>query len=82
MGLDARFDLMMNRTNGQIAFEVADAVIFTEYLIYGESALDPNPLRRAWQIDAGDIDGDGVPLTQADYDEMVRIIEGGPQASG
>ncbi|HUU46442.1 MAG TPA: hypothetical protein VM118_11990 [Acidobacteriota bacterium] len=61
-----------------IAFEVADAVIFADYLIYGESALDPDPSRRARQIMAGDIDGDGVPLTQADYDEMVRIIDGGP----
>lgn len=61
-----------------VAFEVADAVILANYLTNGESALDPDPFRRAWQIEAGDIDGDGVPLTEADYNEMVRIIEGGP----
>lgn len=57
-----------------IAFEVHDAVIFANYFSKGYAAFDPQ--RASEQIAAADCDGDGEPLTRADFERMVRTIAG------
>ncbi|SYZ74126.1 hypothetical protein TRIP_C60396 [Candidatus Zixiibacteriota bacterium] len=56
-----------------IAYEVADAVIFTNFFIYGRQALAINPEMQAAQ---SDINLDGEALTLEDYVYMLRIIFG------
>jgi len=56
--------------------EIADAVLFTNYFLYGVSALDPNPTYRAGQIAASDVNADGNPLTVGDLVYLLRVIVG------
>ncbi len=49
--IDARGDLNLNG----IANEIADAVMYTQYFLYGLDALDANPLFREAQIAASDV---------------------------
>jgi hypothetical protein len=67
---DDRGDINLNF----IANEVGDAVLFTNYFIYGSSVW--NPLYEAAQILATDINNDGVVLTVADLIYLIRIITG------
>lgn len=70
---DDRGDINLNG----IANEVGDAVLFTNYFIYGSSVWDP-----AWtevQILATDINDDGIVLTVADLIYLIRIITGDEQ---
>lgn len=70
---DDRGDLNLNG----IANEVGDAVLFTNYFIYGSSVWDP-----AWtevQILASDVNDDGIVLTVADLIYLIRIITGDEQ---
>jgi len=55
-----------------IAFEVHDAVLFSNYFHIGYAAFDPE--RASEQIAATDCDGDGEPLTRADLEGMIRSI--------
>ncbi|HUU46441.1 MAG TPA: hypothetical protein VM118_11985, partial [Acidobacteriota bacterium] len=64
-----RADLNLNG----VPFEFADAMMFADYLDRGLPALSRDPEIQQRQIQAGDIDGDGEPLTQTDYEEMIRI---------
>jgi hypothetical protein len=59
-----------------LPYEVADAVLYTNYFIYGSSVLDPNPIYRESQIAASDVNGDGAPLTVADLVFLIRVIVG------
>jgi hypothetical protein len=64
-----------------IANEVGDAVLYTNYFIYGDGvfepvAVPPAPDLRAVQILASDINDDGIPLTVADLVYLIRIITG------
>jgi hypothetical protein len=70
---DDRGDINLNG----IANEVGDAVLYTNYFIYGPSVWDP-----IWyenQILASDINDDGIVCTVADLVYLIRIITGDAQ---
>ena len=70
---DDRGDINLNG----LANEVGDAVLFTNYFVYGPSVWDP-----VWedvQILATDINNDGIVLTVADLIYLIRIITGDEQ---
>ena len=68
--LDDRGDLNLNG----IANEIGDAVLYTNYFIYGSSVW--NPTWDEIQILASDINNDGIVLTVADLIYLIRIITG------
>jgi hypothetical protein len=70
--IDARGDI---NQNGQ-TYEIADAVMFTNYFLHGLSAFDPY---RDAATAASDVNADGVPLTVADLVYMIRVIVGDVQ---
>ena len=70
--IDAPGDLNLN----DIAYEIADAVLYTNYFLYGLSALDPNPQFREAQIAASDANNDGRTLTVGDLVYLLRVIVG------
>jgi len=70
--IDDRGDLNLNG----IAYEIADAVLYSNYFILGPIVFDPDPLRRASQIAASDVNADGAILTVADLVFLIRIILG------
>lgn len=57
--------------NGRI--EISDAVLYTNYFIYGMTVLGINPEE---QVAASEVNMDGEALTVADLVYMVRIITG------
>ncbi len=67
--IDDRGDLNLNG----IRNEIADAVVFTDYFIYGYSAFTVNI---EGQKAASDVNADGIPLTVADLAYLIRIIIG------
>jgi hypothetical protein len=67
--IDARGDINLNG----VAYEVADAVVFSNYFIYGLSVFTVNV---AGQIAATDVNADGVTLTVADLVLLIRVIIG------
>ncbi len=70
--IDARGDVNLNG----IAYEIADAVLYTNYFLYGLSALDSNPQYREAQIAASDVNADGTPLSVGDLVYLLRVIVG------
>jgi hypothetical protein len=71
--IDDRGDVNLNN----ISNEVADAVLFTNYFIYGIGVFTVNV---AGQIAATDINVDGLTLTVADLVYLIRIVIGDAQA--
>ena len=71
---DDRGDLNLNF----IANEVGDAVLYSQYFIFGESVFDP--VWKNSQILASDVNDDGIVLTVADLIYLIRIITGDAQA--
>jgi hypothetical protein len=67
--IDARGDINLNGVDN----EIADAVVFTNYFIYGLSAFTVNV---DGQIAATEINGDGYVLTVADLVYLIRVIVG------
>ena len=67
--IDARGDLNLNA----IANEIADAVLYTNYFIYGLGVFNVNS---EGQIAASDVNNDGRVLTVGDLVYLVRIITG------
>ena len=67
--INARGDINLN----DIAYEIADAVLFANYLIYG---LEVFTINQEQQINASDVNTDGVPLTLDDYIYLWRVIVG------
>jgi hypothetical protein len=67
--IDARGDLNQNG----FAYEIADAVMFTNYFIIGLPAFMPFP---EGAIAASDVNADGIPLTVADLVYLIRVIVG------
>ena len=67
--IDARGDVNLNG----ISNEIADAVVFTNYFIYGLGAFVINV---EGQIAATEINGDGYTLTVADLVYLIRVIVG------
>jgi hypothetical protein len=70
--IDDRGDVNMNG----VINEIADAVVFTNYFIYGLAAFTINV---QGQIAATEINGDGYVLTVADLVYLVRVIVGDAQ---
>jgi hypothetical protein len=71
--IDARGDINVNG----LAYEVADAVMFTNYFISGLSAFGPTPenhqnASRA----ASDVNADGMALSVADLVYLIRVLQG------
>jgi hypothetical protein len=67
--LDARGDINLN----EIANEIADAVLFSRYFIYGLGVFTTN---MQGQIAATDVNADGLALSVADLVYQIRIIVG------
>jgi len=67
--IDDRGDINLNK----IAYEIADAVVFTNYFIRGLSAFT---ISIPGQIAATDVNADGLTLTVADLSLLIRIIVG------
>ncbi len=67
--IDARGDLNLNG----VPYEIADAVIYTNFFIYGMAAFTINP---DGQMAASDVNADGYALTVADLVYLIRIIVG------
>ncbi len=70
--IDAPGDLNLNG----IPYEIADAVLYTNYFLYGLAALDANPLFREAQIAASDANQDGTPLSVGDLVYLLRVVVG------
>jgi hypothetical protein len=70
--IDAPGDLNLNG----IAYEIADAVLYTNYFLYGLSALDSNPQFREAQIAASDANQDGTVLSVGDLVYLLRVVVG------
>jgi len=67
--IDDRGDLNLNG----ISYEIADAVVYTNYFIHGFAAFLINV---DGQTAASDINRDGIPLTVADLVYLIRILTG------
>ncbi len=67
--IDAPGDINLN----EIPNEIADAVLFTNYFIYGLGVFDINP---PGQVAATDVNNDGRVLTVGDLVYLIRIITG------
>lgn len=70
--LDARGDINLNT----LPNEIADAVLFSNYFIYGLGVLHIN---LEGQIAASDVNADGIPLSVGDLVYQIRIIVGDAQ---
>jgi hypothetical protein len=70
--IDDRGDLNLNG----VPYEIADAVIFTNYFIYGLAAFTINA---NGQMAASDVNADGFALTVADLVYLIRVITGDAQ---
>jgi hypothetical protein len=68
--IDARGDLNLNG----IANEIADAVLYTNYFLYGISAFDPVYYEAS--LAASDVNADGKTLTVGDLVYLLRVIVG------
>jgi hypothetical protein len=67
--IDARGDINLNG----ISNEIADAVVFTNYFIYGLPAFTVNV---DGQVAATDVNADGIVLSVADLVYLIRVIVG------
>jgi hypothetical protein len=67
--IDDRGDLNLNG----VAYEISDAVVYTNYFIYGFAAFQVNI---DGQIAASDVNADGISLTVADLVYLIRVITG------
>lgn len=67
--IDARGDINLNGVDN----EIADAVVFTNYFIYGLSAFTINV---EGQKAATDVNADGIPLSVADLVYLIRVVVG------
>ena len=67
--LDARGDINLN----EIAYEIADAVLFANYFVYGLSVFTIN---LEGQIAATDVNADGLALSVADLVYLIRVVTG------
>ena len=66
--IDARGDINLNG----VAYEIADAVMFTNYFIYGLGAFE----YVEGSIAASDVNADGIPLSVADLVYLIRVVIG------
>jgi len=71
--IDDRGDINLNG----VAYEIADAVVYTNYFIYGLSALD---ISVDGQTAASDVNADGISLTVGDLVYLIRVVVGDAMA--
>jgi hypothetical protein len=67
--IDKRGDLNLN----ELAYEIADAVLYTNYFIYGPSVFTIN---FDGQVAASDVNADGRTLTVGDLVYLIRVLIG------
>ncbi|MFH1686329.1 MAG: T9SS type A sorting domain-containing protein [bacterium] len=67
--IDARADINLNG----IGYEIADAVLFSNYFVYGLGVFNVN---LAGQVAATDVNADGLTLSVADLVYLIRVIVG------
>jgi hypothetical protein len=67
--IDARGDLNLNN----VAHEIADAVLFSNYFVQGIGVFNINV---DGQIAASDVNADGITLSVADLVHLIRVIVG------
>jgi hypothetical protein len=67
--IDATADINLN----EIPYEIADAVLFSNYFVYGLSVFHIN---LEGQIAATDVNADGITLSVADLVYLIRVIIG------
>jgi hypothetical protein len=72
--IDDRGDINLNG----LAYEIADAVLYSNYFILGPGVFAPGVPGEA-QVAASDINADGSPLTVADLVYLIRVITGDAQ---
>jgi len=72
--IDDRGDINLNG----LAYEIADAVLYSNYFIQGPQVFAPGVPGEA-QVAASDINADGSPLTVADLVYLIRVITGDAQ---
>ncbi len=70
--IDARGDVNLN----QIPYEIADAVLMSNYFVYGLQVFTINV---QGQIAATDVNGDGLTLSVADLVYLIRVVTGDAQ---
>ncbi len=70
--IDLRGDMNLNN----VANEIADGVLYTNYFIWGMSVFTINP---PGQIAASDVNADGNTLTVGDLVYLIRILTGDAQ---
>jgi hypothetical protein len=69
--IDLRGDINMNG----FGYEIADAVMFTNYFIYGLAAFGAG-MQIEGAIAASDVNADGIPLSVSDLVYLIRVIIG------
>jgi hypothetical protein len=57
-------------------YEIGDAVLFANYFLSGLGVFSPDAETRERQINATDINADGLPLSVADLVYLLRILAG------
>ena len=67
--IDARGDLNLN----EIPYEIADAVLYSNYFVYGLSVFT---VQLEGQIAASDVNADGLTLSVADLVYLIRVVIG------
>ncbi|MCK4573924.1 MAG: T9SS type A sorting domain-containing protein, partial [candidate division Zixibacteria bacterium] len=72
--IDSRGDINLN----EVAYEIADAVLYSNYFIYGLGVFTVN---LEGQIAASDINADGLTLSVADLVYLVRVVVGDAPAT-
>lgn len=70
--VDYRGDLNLNG----IPYEIADALLFSNYFLHGLAAFDPNPLIMQAQVASSDANANGLPLEFRDLIYELRVISG------
>jgi len=70
--IDLRGDVNLNG----LAYEIADAVMFTNYFVQGLGAFGDNLQRRQGSIAATDVNADGLTLSVADLVYLIRVLVG------
>jgi hypothetical protein len=70
--IDARGDINLNG----VPYEIADAVMFTNYFIQGLLAFGTDPMMIEASIAASDANADGIRLSVADLVFIIRVIQG------
>ncbi len=69
--IDDRGDLNLNGT----AYEIADAVLYSNYFVYGVGVFQNYEA----QVAASDVNADGIPLSVGDLVYLIRVVVGDAQ---